>query len=71
MTNVEKILCDLISIRTDNTLVGNKSCVDYICSILNNNNILFKRIPNYNDEKENIIAGVNIQSLKNIDSGII
>lgn len=71
MTNIEKILCDLISIRTDNNFAGSKECVDYICSLLNDNNILFKRIPNLDDGKENIIAGINIQSFKNINSGIV
>lgn len=67
----DKILSDLVSIRTDCKYNENKACVDYICSILQNNGVLFKRIENKNDNKENIIAGINIQSFKNIDTGII
>ena len=67
----EKILSDLVALKTDYKYDENKSCVDYICSILQNNGVLFKRIDNSGDGKESIIAGINVQSFKNIDTGLI
>ncbi len=66
----EDILRDLIALRTDGT-GSNKQCVDYICNLLEQHNILFKRLPNPDGIKENIIAGVNVQRLKNVDTGLI
>ena len=68
---IEKILSDLIAVKTDCKYDENKVCVDYICSILQDNEVLFKRIKNSDDNKESIIAGINVQSFKNIDSGLI
>lgn len=71
MTQVEEILNNLISIKTDNNSVSNKNCVDYICSILESNGVLYKRILNQDGINENIIAGINIQSFKNINTGLV
>ena len=70
MTQIEEILGNLISIKTDNKFLSNKNCVDYICSFLQQHNILHKRLLSADGIKENIIAGINIQSFKNINSGI-
>lgn len=68
---VEQILSDLIEIKTFNKSISNKACIDYICEILKQNNVLHKRIMNPDGLNENIIAGINIHSFKNIDTGLI
>ena len=40
---VEQILSDLIEIKTFNKSISNKACIDYICEILKQNNVLHKR----------------------------
>ncbi len=67
----EEILMDLIGLRTDDKVNGNKVFVDYVCDILQKSNVRFKRLPNPDGKKENIIAGINIEGFKNIDSGIV
>ena len=43
MKNVENILCDLIRIRTDNTVKSNDEFVNYICNFLSHENVQFKK----------------------------
>ena len=71
MTNIEKILSDLIAIRTDALGRSNKECVDYICRILSENGILFRRVAHAGGQCESVIAGVNVQELKNIKTGLV
>lgn len=71
MNNVEKILADLIAFRTDGSREGGQACVNYICQILQDNGVLFKRIASPDGKTENIIAGVNVQELKNIKTGLV
>lgn len=65
----QEILMDLIRLRTDDKVANNKLFVDYVVDILQKNDIRYKRLPNM-DGNENIIAGINIESFKNINSGI-
>lgn len=67
----QDILVDLIGLKTDGSTEDNKIFVDYVCEILQKNNVRFKRLPNPDGQKENIIAGLNIDGFKNIDSGIV
>ena len=71
MKNVENILCDLIRIRTDNTVKSNKKFVNYICDFLSHENVLFKKVPNPDKNFNNILAGINVKELKNIDTGLV
>ncbi len=67
----EDILCDLIRLRTDALTKSNRPFVDYVCAALSAHDILFQRIPNPVGAGENILAGVNITSLENIQGGLI
>ena len=71
MKNVENILCDLIRIRTDNTVKSNDEFVNYICDFLSHENVLFKKVPNPDKNFNNILAGINVKELKNIDTGLV
>lgn len=69
--NVENILSDLIAIRTDAQEKGCQECVDYICDILQKNDILFKRVVSTDGRIENVIAGINVHEFKNIRTGLV
>ena len=69
--NVEQILRDLIALRTDDKTIGNKACADYICQKLSAQKIIFERMVLSGSSVENIIAGINIAELKNINDGLI
>lgn len=69
MKTATEILSDLISIRTDSTKQTNDEIVCYITSILKENDILFELVPVGN--LNNIVAGINIPSLKSVDKGIV
>lgn len=69
--NVENILNDLVAIRTDAQEKGCQECVDYICDILQKNNVLFKRVASTDGRIENVIAGINIHEFKNIKTGLV
>lgn len=71
MNKVQEILSDLISIRTDDKMKPNTQFVEYICRILSEHNVLYKRISNPNEIQENIIAGIGVQELKNINTGLV
>lgn len=71
MKNVENILCDLIRIKTDNTVKSNDEFVNYICNFLSREKVLFKKVPNPNKNFNNILAGINVKELKNIDTGLV
>ncbi len=67
----EDILRELIAIRTDGQNIKDNKAVAYICNILEQEHILFKCIPTEDKTALNIIAGINIQELKNIQTGLI
>ena len=71
MKNVEDILCDLIRIKTDNTVKSNDEFVNYICNFLSQEKVLFKKVPNPDKNFNNILVGINVKELKNIDTGLI
>lgn len=71
MNKIQEILSDLIAIRTDDKTKPNTEFVEYICRILSEHNVLYKRISNPNDIQENIIAGIGVQELKNIHTGLV
>ncbi len=60
MGNIEKILSDLISFKTDKTCLKNTEIVDYICSILDEHNLSYVRLMNKQTGLESIVAGINI-----------
>lgn len=66
----QEILMDIIGLRTDDKVENNKLFVDYVVDILQRNNVRYKRLPNKDGKNENIIAGINIEGFKNINSGI-
>ena len=71
MKNVEDILCDLIRIRTDNSVKSNDDFVNYICDFLLQEGVRYKKISNTNENFNNILAGINIEEFKNIGTGLI
>lgn len=70
MTDTIKILSDLIALQSD-THDKIKNIADYICNILNKHNILYQRIRHNENTAESIIAGINIEKLSDINSGIL
>ena len=70
MTDTIKILSDLIALQSD-THDKIKNIADYICNILNTHNILYQRIRHNENTAESIIAGINIEKLSDINSGIL
>ena len=72
MESYDTILCDLIRIRTDTESDPKTDpLVDYITDILQKNNIVFTSIPTPNNLKKNILACINVNSLHDINDGII
>lgn len=71
MKNVEEILCDLIRIRTDNSVKSNNDFVNYVCDFLLQEGVRYKKISNTNENFNNILAGINIEEFKNIGTGLI
>ena len=71
MNNAQKILSDLIAIKTDDKTLSNKLFVDYVCDILSQNEVLFETIPNFSKAQESIIAGINVPRLENIQTGLV
>ena len=71
MNKVEKILEELVFLRTDKEYGSNVACVDYICNILHDNQIVFERLANTNGKIENVIAGINVATLKDIAGGLL
>ena len=71
MKNVEEILCDLIRIRTDNSVKSNDDFVNYVCDFLLQEGVRYKKISNTNENFNNILAGINIEEFKNIGTGLI
>lgn len=67
---VENILADLISLRTDDRQ-HNKQCVDYICEVLLRHEVLFERLYNPDGRRENIVAGINVTRLQDINTGLV
>ena len=70
MKDVIKTLSDLIALQSD-THDKIKNIADYICNILNKHNIVYQRIRHNENTAESIIAGINIEKLSNINSGIL
>ena len=71
MKNVEDILGDLIRIRTDNTVQNNDEFVNYVSDFLSREGVHFKKIPNGTEGFNSILAGVNIEEFKNINTGLL
>ena len=69
MKTAAEILCDLISIRTDPEVKTNQEMVDYVTSCLAENGAEFALVPT--GQSNNIVAGINVDSLNNIDDGIV
>ena len=71
MNKISEILSDLIAIRTDDKTKPNTEFVEYVCRILSEHHVLYKRRSNPNDIQENIVAGIGVQELKNINTGLV
>lgn len=71
MTDVTKILCDLINIKTDNPNENNNLIIDYIINFFNNNQIPFVRLKNQTGPLFNLVAGINVSDLSDISEGIL
>ena len=69
MKTSTEILCDLISIKSNPEMKTNQDIVCYITDILNRNDIPFTLIPTGN--LNNIVAGINVSSLADINDGIV
>lgn len=70
MNNSIKILSDLVALQSY-THDGIKNIADYICNVLERHNIIFQRIPHTKNKAESIIAGINIDKLRDVNSGLI
>lgn len=70
MNNTIKILSDLVALQSY-THDGIKNIADYICNVLECHNIIFQRIPHTKNKAESIIAGINIDKLRDVNSGLI
>ena len=71
MKSVQDILCDLIQIRTDSSQESNASFVDYLTHVFKQNNIVFEKISNPGGKLVNILAGINVSKLQDIQGGIV
>ncbi len=71
MLTIESILKNLIKIRTDDKTKSNSECVDYICSVLERYGVCYEIVPVPNTPLYNIVAGINVTALKDINSGIV
>lgn len=69
MKNNIEILKDLISIKTDANS-SNKKYVNYICKILDEQNMKYLRVKNNSNNLENLIFGINCD-LENLSKAII
>ena len=70
MNNTINILSDLVALKSD-TDDSIKSIAYYICNVLEHHNIIFQRIPHTKNKAESIIAGINIDKLCDVNSGLI
>lgn len=71
MADVREILADLVAIRTDGDEAGVKKCIDYVCAFLEKHNVLYKRLRHVGNNKESIIAALNVNELKDINGGMV
>ncbi len=71
MKMVKDFLADLMAIRTDGSVSGAKQCIDYICHVLQQNDVLFECLQHAENEKKSIVAVVNAQKLQDISGGLV
>lgn len=71
MYDEEKILGDLIALRSDGQEKVKSACADYICQVLQSHGVLYEKlyVPEY--DVTSVVAGINVTELKNIDKGLI
>lgn len=70
MNEILGILDNLISVQSD-THDKIKNISDYICDILDKQNVVYKRIKHTENQAESIIAAINANDLRDINSGIL
>lgn len=70
MNDILGILDNLISVQSD-THDKIKNISDYICDILDKQNVVYKRIKHTENQAESIIAAINANDLRDINSGIL
>jgi len=61
----------LIRNRTDPESPNKESFVDYVTNILEQNGIIYVKIPTPNTQDNNILAGINVDKLQDINGGIL
>lgn len=71
MYQVEEILARLIELRTDKKTKHPYACSEYICDVLRENDIIYKRLPLPDGTGENIIAGINVSELRDVYTGLV
>ncbi|MCM1323564.1 MAG: M20/M25/M40 family metallo-hydrolase [Acetobacter sp.] len=71
MKTAKEFLADLIAIKTDGLLNGVQQCVDYICDVLQQNDVLFERVPHIGNSKESVVAVVNAPQMRDVSGGLV
>ena len=71
MKDVEEILGDLIALRSDGQEKQKSGCADYICQMLQSQDVLCEKIFVPESGTTSVVAGINVTELKNIDRGLV
>lgn len=67
----KEFLAELTAIRTDGAVSGVAQCVDYICEVLEQNDICFERIKHVQNGKESIVAALNVLQMRDVFGGLV
>lgn len=71
MKTAKDFLADLIAIKTDGCEEGLAQCVEYISDVLRQNGILFERVKHLGNEKESIVAAINVRQMRDVSGGLV
>lgn len=71
MKMAKDFLSDLIKIKTDGCEETGGQCVEYISDVLRQNDILFERVKHLGNEKESIVAAINVRQMQDVSDGLV